>query len=89
MSIAFRYVANVMSDHRTHSDIISAAAKLVGSEVRLAAAIGGEVKPYNVGDWRRRNSIPAHHWPRFVDLGFASYKELAAHVAAPSASRAA
>jgi len=47
------------------------------------------VKPYNVGDWRRRNSIPAHHWPRFVDLGFSTYKELAAHAASLTSARAA
>lgn len=88
MSIAFRYVT-LMQAQRAHSKIIADAADLVGSEVRLAAAIGGGVKPYNVGDWRRRDSIPAQHWPRFVDLGFSNYKELAAHVAAPASSRAA
>jgi len=78
-----------MTEPRSHSDVIIDAAKKVGNEVRLAAAIAGEVKPYNVGDWRRRNSIPAHHWPRFVDLGFSTYKELAAHAASLTSARAA
>lgn len=53
-----------------------------GSDGAIAAQLGPDVKPFNVRDWRLRNSIPAERWKRVVDLGFASYEELAEHVSA-------
>ena len=47
----------------------------------MAEALG--VKPFNVRDWRLRNSIPAERWQAMVSLGWTSLEELAAHVALP------
>jgi hypothetical protein len=68
---------------RDHSTIITDAAKGT-SEAAVSRLIGGGVKPFNVGDWRRRNLIPAERWQRLVELGLTTYDELAAHVAAPT-----
>ena len=72
--IAFCYVRSM----RDHQQILVDA----GSDGALAAQLGPDVKPFNVRDWRLRNSIPAERWKRVVDLGFATYEELAEHVSA-------
>lgn len=79
--IAGCYVT-VMSEFRSHPEIIDAAIA-GGTAVALAARLGERVTPQNLVDWRRRGNIPADRWKRFVDLGFTSYGELAAHVAPP------
>lgn len=77
--IALRYDRRM----RDHSTIIIDAARDT-SEAALSRLIGGDVKPYNVGDWRRRNLIPAGRWKRLVELGVTTFDELAAHVASPA-----
>lgn len=71
--IAFCYVRFM----RDHQQILVDA----GSDSTLAVQLGLDVKPFNVRDWRLRNSIPAERWKRVVDLDWASYEELAQHVA--------
>lgn len=68
---------------RDHKQIIIDAARDT-SEAALSRRMGGGVKPFNVGDWRRRNLIPAERWQRLVELELTTYDELAAHVAAPT-----
>ncbi len=63
---------------RSHLQIVTDA----GNDHAVAAMMGADAKPFNVRDWRLRNSIPAERWKRFVDLRLATYEELAAHVAA-------
>lgn len=64
---------------RDHRQVLVAA----GTDAEVAARLSSDVKPFNVRDWRLRNSIPAERWKRVVDLGWASYVELALHVAVP------
>lgn len=71
---------------RSHDDIMTEAMK-GRTAADLAAMIGPGVTKQNVIDWRRRNLIPADRWLRLVDLGFASYRELAAHAVAHAASK--
>lgn len=70
---------------RSHQAIVEEA----GSDADLAPMIAADVNPFNVRDWRLRDSIPAKRWKRFVDLGLATYEELAAKVPAPSRQQAA
>jgi hypothetical protein len=65
---------------RCHRDIVTAA----GADADLAPMIAEDVNPFNVRDWRLRNSIPANRWKRFVDLGFTTYEELAAQAPLPA-----
>lgn len=60
---------------RSHQTIL----KEAGPDAAVAEALG--VKPFNVRDWRLRQSIPAERWKQIVDLGWTSYEELAAAVA--------
>lgn len=58
---------------KTHADIVAAADVL-----KLAADCG--VSVHTVRSWGQRNSIPAEHWPVFVEAGKATLVELAAGV---------
>jgi hypothetical protein len=80
--------ASGMTAHRSHREIVDAAIG-EGTATAFAIQLGGDVSRQNVVDWRRRDFIPAERWTRFVDLGFTSLDELAAHVAAPAAAKAA
>jgi hypothetical protein len=70
---------------RSHSQILKDATEKPSSAAAVARDIGGEVVPQNVIDWRRRDFIPAERWLRLVELGLATYEELAAHAAARAA----
>lgn len=87
MRVAICYVT-VMALDRSHSEIVRAACG-TGTKTDLAHKIGPDVTRQNIVDWERRDLIPADRWMRFVDMGFTTYQELAAHVAAPAAGRAA
>lgn len=87
MCVAFRY-AGSMSEFRAHSQIVTDAIG-DGTAVAFASLVGPDVIPQNVRDWKRRDFIPPDRWMRFVDLGFTTYEELAAHVAAPAPEKAA
>jgi hypothetical protein len=55
----------------THAQIV----KRGGKDQEVAERIGA--KPYQVRDWRLRNSIPSEHWKAFSDSGIATLEELA------------
>lgn len=73
--IALSYVTAM----RSHQEIV----KEAGSDRVVAALMGGDIKTYVVRDWRRRNSIPAERWRRFVELRLATFDELTAFAPAP------
>jgi oligoribonuclease (3'-5' exoribonuclease) len=58
---------------RTHSDIVAAA-----DRDKIAGLCGASI--HTVRSWGQRNSIPAEHWPIFIQVDAASLEELAAGV---------
>jgi hypothetical protein len=58
---------------RTHSDIVAAA-----DCDRIAELRGASI--HTVRSWGQRNSIPAEHWPAFIEAQAATLDELAAGV---------
>lgn len=62
---------------RSFAQIIEAAEKSDQDLANELSVDGAEVKAHQVRDWRLRGSIPAEHWARLTDLGFATLDELA------------
>lgn len=58
---------------RTHAQIVAAA------DCAKIADLRG-VSIHTVRSWGQRNSIPAEHWPTFVEIGAADLQTLAAGV---------
>ena len=58
---------------RTHSEIVAAADCEQIAQARQASI-------HTVRSWGQRNSIPAEHWPAFIEAGAATLDELAAGV---------